>query len=70
MNAQLDEELVHLADISRIPMGIEQRRGGHGVPHIEGHDLGAAARRKLQNVDVFAVGEVVEEQEAGGIVRN
>lgn len=70
MNAQLDEELVHLADISGIPMGIEESGGSHGVADVEGHDLGAAAGGKLENVDVLAVGKMVEEQEAGGIVGN
>lgn len=69
-DAQFNEKLVHLTNISSIPMRIEHSGGGHGVPDVDGHDLGAAARRQPQNFDVLAMREGVQEQEASGIVPN
>lgn len=68
MDAELNEELVHLANIGGIPMGVEKRGGGHGVADVNSDDLGAAARGKLPDVDIFAVGKRVQEQKAGGFV--
>lgn len=61
MNAQLDEQLVHLPDICRVSVRVQQRRVGHGVPHVHRHDFRAPPRRELQYVDVFAVREWVQQ---------
>jgi hypothetical protein len=70
MDAEFDEKLVHLANIGRVSMRVEDGGGGHGVPDVYGHDLGAAARGQPQDLDVLAVRKGVQEQEPGGIVRN
>lgn len=70
MNAQFDEEVVHLPNISCISMRVQDGSRGHGVPNIDGGDLIAASRRQPQDVDVLAVGERVHEKKPSGVVRN
>lgn len=70
MDAELDEKLVHLADVGGVAVGVEKGRGRHGIANINGDDLGAAAGGELQNVNVFAVGERVKELKSSGIVCN
>lgn len=70
MDTQINEELVHLADVCGIAVRVEERGGGHGVPHVHGGDLRAPPRLQTEDVDVLAVGEGGQEQEPGGMVRN
>ena len=70
VDAQFDEELVHLAEIGGVAVGVEQRGGGHGVADVDGHDLRAPPRRQPQNVDVLAVRERLQQHQPRGIIRN
>lgn len=45
MNAELDEKLVHLADIRGVSVRVEQRGASHGVPHVHRHNFRAPPRR-------------------------
>lgn len=64
MDAEFDEKLVHLANISGISMGVEEGGGGHRMPDVNGHGLCAAAGGQPENVDVLAVRKGVQEQKA------
>ena len=68
VDAQFDEELVHLAEIGGVAVGVEQRGGGHGVADVDGHDLRAPPRRELQDLHVLAVGERAQQQQPGPLV--
>lgn len=68
MDAQFDEELIHLTQIGGVAVGVEQGGGSHGVADIESHDLGSPASGKLQDFHVLAMGEGAEEEESGEVV--
>lgn len=70
MDAEFDEKLVHLANISCISMRVKECRGGHGVPNIDGNDLSATTRWKPQKLDVFTARGIVQDQKASGIICN
>lgn len=68
VDAQFNEELVHLAQIGGVSVRVEQSRGGHGVPNVDGDYLGATASRQFENLDVFSVGEGAEKQETRQLI--
>ena len=65
MDAELDEELVHLAEIGGVAVGVEEGGCGHGVADVEGDDLGATAGREPEHLHVLAVGEAAERDHPG-----
>jgi hypothetical protein len=71
-DAEFDEKLVHLANISGISMRVEKGGGGHGEPNINSHDLSATACWKPENLrlKVLAVRERVKDQKASSFIRN
>lgn len=68
VDAQLDEELVHLAQIGGVAVRVEESGGGHGVPNVDGHNLRPPPRRKLQDLHVFPVRERAQQQQARPVV--
>jgi len=70
VDAELDEELVHLAEIGGVAVRVEEGRGGHWVVNVERHYLRAALRRKLQDFHVLAVRERREEEQTCEVVRH
>ena len=62
VDAELDEELVHLAEIGGVAVGVEEGGGGQWVPNVHAHYLRAAARGDSQNFHVLAVREWAQQQ--------
>jgi len=70
VDAELDEELVHLAEIGGVAVRVEEGGGGHGVANVESNYLRAAPRRKLQDFHVLAVTERRQEKQPRKVVRH
>lgn len=70
VDAQLDEELVHLPDVGGVTMRVQNGQRSHRVPDVDGRNLVAPPRGKPEDIDVLPVGKRVEEQQPGGAVRN
>lgn len=68
MDAQLDEELVHLTNIGGIAVGVKDGGLGVGMPNVDSDDLRAAAVGEAENLDVLAVRERVHEQQPRGLL--
>lgn len=68
MNAQFDEELVHLAQIGGVAVGVKKSGSGHRVPDIHSHNLVTSARGELENLHVFSVRKRTEQQQTGQLV--
>lgn len=68
VDAELDEELVHLAKIGGVAVRVENSGSCHGVANVHAHYLGAAARRKLQNFHVLAMRKRTQEQKPRQLV--
>lgn len=68
MNAQFDEELIHLAQISSVPMRIQQSRARHWVSNIHSDDLVPLSSWDLHDLDILSMGESTESEEAGEAV--
>lgn len=60
VDAELDEELIHLTQISCVPMRVEEGWSGHGVSYVDGNDLRPSTGRKLQHFHIFPVWEVAQ----------
>lgn len=54
MDAELDEEIEHLADVGGVPVRVEQRGGRPGVTQVHRHDLVAPPRWEAEDVHVVA----------------
>lgn len=68
MDAKLNEELIHLTNISSISMRIKKRGGSHRVTDVNSNDLIAFTRGKLPDIDIFTVGKRVQEKKTSGLV--
>jgi hypothetical protein len=68
VDAELDEELIHLAKISGVSMRVKQSGSSHWVANVESDNLSAAASWKLENFNVLAVRERSEKQKASEFV--
>ena len=68
MDAELDEELIHLTQIGRITMRVKQSRRRHGMSHIHPHNLRSSTCRQLKYLHVLTVRKGRNEQELSEIV--
>ena len=68
VDAQFDEELVHLAQIGGVAVRVEQSRSGQRVSNVNSHYLSAAASRQFQNLYVFSVRKWAQQQQADVLV--
>lgn len=68
MDAQFDEELIHLAQIGCVSMGIKQSRGSHRVSHVHSHDLCSSSCRQLRYLHVLAVRKRVHHKKSSHFV--
>ena len=68
MDAQFDEELIHLAQIGCVSMGIKQSRGSHRVSHVHSHDLCSSTCRQLRYLHVLAVRKRVHHKKSSHFV--
>lgn len=68
MDAEFNEELIHLTNIGGISMGIKKRGSSHRVTDVNSDNLIAFTRRKLPDIDIFAVGKRVQEKKTSGLV--
>ncbi len=68
MDAQFNEELVHLTQIGGVSMRVEQSRGGHRVPNVDSDNLSASTSRQFKNFDVFTVRKGAEKQKTSELV--
>lgn len=50
VGAELDEELVHLAEVGGVAVGVEEGGGGEGVADVEGDDVVAAAGGEAEHL--------------------
>ena len=62
--AQLDENLEHLAQIGRITVGVEKRGRRFWVLDVDGDDFVASPSPELQNVDAVPPGDLRYAQSA------
>lgn len=60
VDAELNEELIHLTQIGGIAMGVKKGGGGHGIANVDGHDFCAAPRWELEQFHVLKVWEAAQ----------
>lgn len=53
MIAEANEELVHLTQVGRIPMGVKHGELRVRVPDVQGHDLAPASRTQPPDLDTL-----------------
>lgn len=70
MDAQFDEELIHLTQIGGVAMRVKQSRGGHRMANVDCDNLSAPASWQFENLDVFTVREGAEKQETSAFICN
>lgn len=68
MDAQFDEELIHLTQIGCVSMWIKQSWCSHRVSHVHSHDLCSSTCRQLRYLHVFAVRKRVHHEKSGHFV--
>lgn len=62
VDAELEEELVHLAEVGSVAVGVEERGVRHGIPDVQGNDLTASACGEAEHLHVLTVGEAAQPQ--------
>ena len=68
MNTEFTEQLIHLAQISRVAVRVEQRQCRSWVPHIHSHNLVPSFCTQLQNIDVFPRRHARHRQSPSGLI--
>lgn len=62
VDAELEEELVHLAEVGSVSVGVEERGARHGIPDVHGNDLSSSACGEAEHLHVLTVGEAAQPQ--------
>lgn len=68
MGAELDKELVHLAEVSCVAMGVEQGETSGGVFDVEGDDVLATFGVEAHDINIVLEGDIGERQSSGARV--
>ena len=70
MDAELNEELIHLPQISSVPMRVQHRRRRHRVPHVDTNNLVTSPRPHLHYLHILPVREPTQRRQPRRRVRH